>query len=582
LSREKSPDVIIDQHFEMLRSELGALLKDMHSLVADIGNDAIEMLISDIRETVYEPFLFVVVGEIKAGKSSLVNALLGESVCPVDPAPCTDTIQLIVHGETPAETEIAPHVRRIERPVEILKRIAIVDTPGTNTIIPHHEEITRRFIPNSGLVIFVFPAKNPHTNSAWTFLDYVGGEWRKKVIFVLQQADLTTHAELQTNIEKVKEYAEQRGFGESPVFVSSAKMEECGEPGSGFDEIRNFIRETVTGGRHLFLKLQSSLDTAEQTLKKVYEALQEHEKQLAADRALSQRMEKRIQAGESKMHRDVQRLIDHVLNRYDQVTRESLDSFREGLSFSGIYYRSVRSIFHRKDSMGNWVGGLQEKMGKQLATAFSDIVVVGSRQIVEDIRELAAALRKEFAEAESRIDQNTRAVVDLGNRREETILDIQSRIDQILQSDFFLDAPPANPESMTTVLMGGSLLTVIGAMVLVTTHTAFFDITGGIMTGAGLLLSGSTLLLHRKRLIDQLGNRIRDHRTLLDEELRQRIIAAFDPILADLRDLVQPFLDDLSHRTVRLENWMRLGEGLQQRLLGLTRKLQRAEVDREK
>ena len=58
-------------------------------------------------------FLFVVVGEIKAGKSSLVNALLGESVCPVDPAPCTDTIQLIVHGETPAETEIAPHVRRI-------------------------------------------------------------------------------------------------------------------------------------------------------------------------------------------------------------------------------------------------------------------------------------------------------------------------------------------------------------------------------------------------------------------------------------------------------------------------------------
>ncbi|MBK7009342.1 MAG: dynamin family protein [Saprospiraceae bacterium] len=43
-------------------------------------------------------------------------------------------------------------------------------TPGTNTIVAHHQEITEKFIPYSDLIVFVFEAKNPIANLRGTFL----------------------------------------------------------------------------------------------------------------------------------------------------------------------------------------------------------------------------------------------------------------------------------------------------------------------------------------------------------------------------------------------------------------------------
>ena len=77
----KSP--MISGTFERFRSEVAALLEDLHRLITTINNPALEAVINDIRTHVTEPFLFVVVGEIKSGKSSFVNALLQE-VCELE------------------------------------------------------------------------------------------------------------------------------------------------------------------------------------------------------------------------------------------------------------------------------------------------------------------------------------------------------------------------------------------------------------------------------------------------------------------------------------------------------------------
>ena len=97
----------------------------------------------------------------------------------MDAAPCTDVIQQIVYAPEKSQVSLNEHLRRVALPNEILKTIAIVDTPGTNTIIRHHQEITHKFIPNSDLVMFVFPAKNPHTLTSWELLDFVSEEWRR-------------------------------------------------------------------------------------------------------------------------------------------------------------------------------------------------------------------------------------------------------------------------------------------------------------------------------------------------------------------------------------------------------------------
>jgi predicted GTPase len=145
----------------------------------NIGHEKLGITILELKDQLQAPFTFVIVGEVKAGKSSFINALLDtdKEICKVAPMPMTDTIQQIVYGEQEQIIDINPYLKKITQPVEILKEIAIVDTPGTNTIVDHHQEITERFIPYSDLIVFVFEAKNPYRQSSWEFFDYINADW---------------------------------------------------------------------------------------------------------------------------------------------------------------------------------------------------------------------------------------------------------------------------------------------------------------------------------------------------------------------------------------------------------------------
>src|SRR5882762_1968697 len=154
--------------------------------------------------------LLVVVGEVKAGKSSFINALLREEVCEVAPGPCTVRIQELVYGMERKPDSLGEAWQRVYLPKEVLREVTIVDTPGTNSIIENHETITENYIPQSDLVVFVISAANPHTKSAWELLTVISKEWHRKMVFVLQQADRASQNELTTNLELVKQYASDR------------------------------------------------------------------------------------------------------------------------------------------------------------------------------------------------------------------------------------------------------------------------------------------------------------------------------------------------------------------------------------
>ena len=69
---------MIADHFLQLRTDVEAALIGLLRLVAEIKQgtataDTLHGLLANIRE----PLLFVVVGEVKSGKSSLLNALFG-------------------------------------------------------------------------------------------------------------------------------------------------------------------------------------------------------------------------------------------------------------------------------------------------------------------------------------------------------------------------------------------------------------------------------------------------------------------------------------------------------------------------
>ena len=159
-----------------------------------------ETLKSSIRQ-IDDLFLLVIVGEFNSGKSSFINALIGEKILKEGVTPTTTQINIIRYDEQKRETVLDAHTLLINAPVAILKEISIVDTPGTNAIIREHETITNKFIPRSDLVLFVTSSDRPLSESERTFLQSIR-DWGKKLVIVLNKIDLFQNDEELAQVEK--------------------------------------------------------------------------------------------------------------------------------------------------------------------------------------------------------------------------------------------------------------------------------------------------------------------------------------------------------------------------------------------
>lgn len=566
---------MVNETYDRFRAELAEALKSFQALAGQLGNAELAEVISDLRAHVSEPVLFVVVGEIKAGKSSFINALLGKEVCAVDPAPCTDVIQQIVYAPEPFESDINDHVRRIGLPVDVLRQIAIVDTPGTNTVIAHHQEITERFIPNASLVLFVFPAKNPHTRSAWELLEVVTEAWRKRVVFVLQQADLATDRELAVNLEKVKEYAAERGVDAPRVFVTSAVLEAAGEPQSGFADMRTFIHDTVTGGRHFSLKLRSTVDTCGPILDRVSRELDRFRLELAGDSAAAEEIEARLAAGRRQADRDGRFIVDRLLERYDAAAAELRTEFESHLSAPTLLQKALGSAFRRKRSAGLWIEDLQRRFETRLVADFEDVADAWSGLFSDTLKDLTETVMQTLERIASAPDGPDR-LLDLGREKESMVSGIRKKVAQQAGEDFFASALSVDSAAMVSHLVGGGALTLVGAILLATTHVAFLDITGGLLTGAGLFLAGGTLVFKKGRILKDLDQGLAEGRRRFEGQLTQKLVDSLMAIFEKIRRSITPLVDYVAQRQAQLGPLAEETERIRKRLAALS-----GAIDRE-
>src|ERR687897_190271 len=217
-------------------------------------------------EQLDELFLVVIVGEFNSGKSAFINALLGAPVLKEGVTPTTAQVHVLQFGPEPARHERSPHLHVISAPVDLLREIHIVDTPGTNAVIREHEAITAEFVPRSDLVLFVTSADRPFTESERLFLEGVR-EWGKKILVVINKVDLF---ETPAQLEEVRSFVAEQGrrlLGTDPeIFPVSARLAQrakAGDPAawgpSGFERLEGYIRERLDEHERVRLKLANPL-----------------------------------------------------------------------------------------------------------------------------------------------------------------------------------------------------------------------------------------------------------------------------------------------------------------------------------
>lgn len=151
----------------------------------------------NIRSRRDDPFTIVVCGEFKRGKSSLINALLGEDVVTTNVTTETVTLNRLSYGSRSNEALLSggrrlrlsdeelqrgrleeliqqadEPIRRLElkRPIELLKQVTIVDTPGLGDSLKDFLGLVEQALQQADAVIYVFSVNYPLSQTEQFFL----------------------------------------------------------------------------------------------------------------------------------------------------------------------------------------------------------------------------------------------------------------------------------------------------------------------------------------------------------------------------------------------------------------------------
>jgi GTP-binding protein EngB required for normal cell division len=215
----------------------------------------------------------VVLGRFKSGKSSLLNALLGRSILPIDVLPATAVITRIASGpddaglvvgedgsETPIAVEaVSRYVTEKENPnngkrvarvdvevagVEHLAGLRLVDTPGMGSIHRHNTEATEHWLPRVGAVLVAISVDQPLSEHDVALLEELRS-FTPLVTIVLTKADLVEPDQLASIQEYVgRETAARLGRRLAVMSVSTRPGHE-----GRLAELRRFLAEVIAKDR---------------------------------------------------------------------------------------------------------------------------------------------------------------------------------------------------------------------------------------------------------------------------------------------------------------------------------------------
>ena len=239
-----------------------ALIIEVAKTLQQIGRADLAERASVAAARVRRPATVVcVVGEFKQGKSSLINALLAQSICPVDDDLATSAITLVRWGEQPVAvvrrgaesgkagdpptTETIPieqvgdwvseignpgNHKRVERvdivvPSALLQQgLVLVDTPGMGGLGAGHAAATLGFLPFADGLIFVSDASAELSAPEIEFLQRAS-DLCPTVLFAQTKIDL--YPQWTRIMELDRGHLDKAGLSLPMVAVSSALRTEA-------------------------------------------------------------------------------------------------------------------------------------------------------------------------------------------------------------------------------------------------------------------------------------------------------------------------------------------------------------------
>lgn len=346
-------------HYETIRrqehDEITELL-DTLSRVDGLPDSEMEQARDALFHTNH-PFLMVMAGPFGSGKSSVINALLGEEVMEVGPIPTTDHIVILRKGPDIQRTR-AGDVETVFHPSPLLENLSLVDTPGLESVFRTHDEVTRRFLHRADVVVLVMIATQVLTASNLEYLQELKA-YGKRVIVVVNQVDVLEPDEREQVREFVLEQARLHLGIEPKVWLVSARQAMAAQQEtprdeilwdeSGFADIEDYIRRTLGNVERFRQKLETPVQICQNVTKTALVLVQEQQAALDLHRKTNDNIEAQI----VQARREQQQTVDDALHEIENTWNEAAARGSQAIGDLFQFSRGFSSIFR---GLGEMIG----------------------------------------------------------------------------------------------------------------------------------------------------------------------------------------------------------------------------------
>lgn len=283
------------QELEQQIQSIRAILRDTYSRIISTQNSYIptpDMSVKTAGAIIQqEQYDVVVCGEVKKGKSSFINALMGDEVLPTNTQVATSQVFRIINSDIEEYSLVFTDGQRqrisrkdlsrygsqvdadlygepifrgrqldyieVKHPIPSLpKSVALIDTPGIGALYAAHEQITRNYLSKAAAVIFIIDPKNPIVIKEREFIESAL-KVTKQIMFVMTKMDNYDEHVIATMISRNEEilapYGKQTAFGRisiQPVsstllFDANKEKDEILMEMSCFEEVRDTLLKMI-------------------------------------------------------------------------------------------------------------------------------------------------------------------------------------------------------------------------------------------------------------------------------------------------------------------------------------------------
>jgi small GTP-binding protein len=527
MSSSFSSSILRSREVDILTTErhLAHELEECLRIFESSAEDA--QTLRGVTDALQEPFLLVVAGEFNAGKSAFINAMIGEKVLEEGVTPTTAHVTLLRHGETSARHLRPDEIEEVWHPATFLRDTAIVDTPGTNAVLRHHEQLTSEFVPRSDFVLFVTSADRPFTESERLFMERIRN-WGKKIVVVVNKIDLLrTNEDVAEVIGFVRQHATTL-LGSTPdIFPISSRLAQegrqahAGDAGIALYEqsrmgaLRDYLLRTLDDSGRTHLKLLTPLGVMQRLLVKYVDAAEQRRALLEEDARTVANIETQVAEHYAEMERAFEQRV-RVVDDIVAGIRARGDVFLDGT----VRLTNVAQLLRREAVRARFEQEVVADAPQEIETAVHDLIdwIVGQEhRLWQDVNEYITRRRQaSSALAVSGGDEHVLGGIGatFDYNRRSTLQKVATSASRTLQS---YDRSTESAElanslqgAVAQTALAGAAGVGLGVGVVVLVGTTAADITG-ITAGIALAVLGLAVLpLHKSRAKSQLDSRTRE------------------------------------------------------------------------